>query len=210
MASLKTSGSESDTPFFVQDLFSPGFGGVYVDVGAGYPEYYSATFPLRKKGWQIIAIEPQPQMCAEFEEMGLPVLQYACTDRDIGEADFEVLDYMRGLGGSSFKVVDPQPLGRKVVTIQVQALTLNTILKRHHPDLEHIDVLGVDVECYEVFVLRGLDFERYAPDVLVIENLPRELGWLNPHQEELEELYNDFGYEVIARAGYNDVLRRVS
>lgn len=212
---ILTSGIEDHTAPMVADLFPSDYTGVYVDVGAGFPVFYSQSYHFRKLGWQVIAIEPQKNMCDEFRALGYPVLEYACFSSDIGETDFYVVDCVCGLGGSALKVVDPQPPGREVRKIRVEAYTLDTILTLYHPELESIDVLGIDVECHELSVLQGFSIERYKPTVLVIENLPTDNAddpnryrWLNLQRQQLYEYYEAKGYEIVAQAAWNEILMR--
>jgi len=193
------------------EYFPNKYQGIYVDVGAGYPIFHSNSHMFREKGWQIIAIEPQPNMCEEFRRLGYPVLEYACSATDIGETDFEVCEYCAGLGASSFKVLDKLTRETmRITSIRVQAYTLNTILQKHHPDITHIDILDVDVEYYELDVLKGLDINKYSPDVMIIENLPTDTGlYANPNRDLLYEYYDFIGYEIVAVAGgINEILRK--
>jgi FkbM family methyltransferase len=49
----------------------------------------------------------------------------------------------------------------------VQTATLNSILEAH--DIKTIDFFSLDVEGYEIEVLKGLDLKKYCPKVLLIE-----------------------------------------
>jgi FkbM family methyltransferase len=190
---------------FVTSHFPRDFKGVYVDVGAGYPESFSNSFQFRSLGWKIIAIEPQPNMCDAFRAKGYPIIQYACSDKDEGEVDFEVCGYAGGLGGSAFKVLDPQSrINYEITPIKVKAYTLTTILSDIHSEVEHIDVLDIDVEYSELKVLQGLDFEKYDPTVMSVENLPWNDVWHNPYIKELREFCISKGYKLVNTIEYNE------
>ena len=45
------------------------------------------------------------------------------------------------------------------------------MLKAYAPGLGRIDILSVDVEGWELEVLRGLTLAKYKPRVMIIENL---------------------------------------
>lgn len=201
------SGPEDQTAQAVAELFPDDFKGVYVDVGAGFPEYYSNSALFRRMGWEVIAIEPQPKMCDEFRAKGYPILQYACASEDRGLVDFEILDNTRGLAGSAFKVLDDHPRSA-IRTIKVMAFKLDTILGWTYPKLARIDVLGIDVEYYELEVLGGFDMERWKPTVLVIENLPATPPWRNQRRGELHAYYETHGYQIVAQMGWNEILVR--
>jgi len=200
--------NECKTASFAAHLFPDDYKGVYVDIGAGFPEWYSNSFPFRALGWTVIAIEPQPKMCAEFAKRGLDVLQFACSDQDKGLVDFEILNNTSGLAGSAFKVLDDHPQSL-ISTIRVKARSLTSLMDEFYPDIARIDILDIDVEYYELEVLRGVDFARFQPTVLLIENLPSDTGvWLNPHRDELYAFYEEIEYEIVGRAGFNEILTR--
>jgi hypothetical protein len=64
--------------------------GTLVEVGAAHPELFSSSAPLRRLGWSVISVEPNPEFCADFKTLGLPVLEYAATDKDIGTTTFKI------------------------------------------------------------------------------------------------------------------------
>ena len=185
--------------------FGKDYKGVYVDVGAGYPDTLSNSQQFRNFGWEVIAIEPQPGMCELFKKIGYPILQYACSDTDQGEVDFEICDYAGGMGGSAFKVLDKQSrIDYKITPIKVKAYTLTTILSDVHPEIEHIDILDVDVEYSELKVLQGLDFDKYNPTVMTIENLPYDNLFHNPYQKQVRKFCISKGYKLVETFDHND------
>jgi Methyltransferase FkbM domain len=74
---------------------------------------------------------------------------------------------------------------------------LDTILKTHAPDVEHIDILSVDVEGWELEVLDGFDFRKCRPKVLVIENLFNDPAY--------RQRINEYGYRLWRFVAPNDV-----
>jgi hypothetical protein len=60
-----------------------------------------------------------------------------------------------------------QNLGR-TYQIEVPARTLESILDEQ-ADLPEIDLLSLDVEGYELEVLKGLNIERYRPRYILVE-----------------------------------------
>jgi hypothetical protein len=54
--------------------------------------------------------------------------------------------------------------------VTVPAATLTAILRQHLPaGVAEIDLMSIDVEGHEADVLRGLDFQRYRPRIIVAE-----------------------------------------
>jgi FkbM family methyltransferase len=185
----------------IRGYFSPNYGGTLLEVGAAHPVDISISYPLRGFGWNIISVEPNPKFVEAFKAMNLPILPYAACAEDIGKTTFEVSpnlvscsaikvkDAYRGYDGwtnSSYKV------------IEVEALTLDTILQKHHPELKSIDALLVDTEGWELEVLAGFNLEKFNPKIVCLENvqsLPAYVEYMTSknykldRKEEQDEFY---------------------
>jgi FkbM family methyltransferase len=161
--------------------------GVLVEVGAARPDYLSISASFRTLGWRIIAVEPNPDFCAAHRALGHEVLEYAASDVEADNANFFVVDslgsdYMGGavsfesfsslgIQGSYADLHEKVKARTRTKVITVNVRRLDTILATHAPDVRSIDVLAVDVEGWELNVMRGLDVERYKPKVVILENL---------------------------------------
>ena len=87
-----------------------------------------------------------------------------------------------------------------VTTISVQVRRLDTILAQHAPDIGEIDVLAVDVESWELTVMRGIDLAKYRPKVVILENFRDDAGYLS--------FMRDAGYIYWKHIMLNDVYVR--
>jgi FkbM family methyltransferase len=175
--------AEGSVDRLIADRFFAGQRGVVIEVGAARPDYLSVSEYFRSLGWRVIAVEPNPKFCELHRQKGFEVLQYACGERDEDDVDFTVVDshgtnYQGGgVSFESFSSLGIKPsysklksgLDQKVIKVRLRRL--DTILREHAADIAGVDVLSVDVEGWELEVLRGLDFPRYRPKVMVIENL---------------------------------------
>jgi FkbM family methyltransferase len=176
--------AESDVDKVIQRRFFPAQGqGVFVDVGAAKPNYLSVSALYRSLGWTILAIEPNPAFAKLYRQRGHEVLEYACGSRDEDDVPFCVVnshevEYKNGRvsfeSWSSLAIKDEYAALKPdfdVTHIRVKLRRLDSILAEHARHLDHIDILSVDVEGWELEVLSGLTFSRYKPRVMVIENL---------------------------------------
>jgi FkbM family methyltransferase len=160
--------------------------GVIVDVGAAHPVLMSNSHHFRECGWTVIPVEPNPRFCAMYEERGWPVLQYAASNRDSDDVEFNVTPYLghgipdtEGMPHSSLGSrynADPADQHEK---IKVRVRKLDTLLAEHYPALTAIDVLTVDVEGWEPEVIEGINIVKLAPKVVVLEEYEgRDYGGL--------------------------------
>ena len=165
-------------------FFSDATSGVLVEVGAAHPDYLSVSASYRELGWNVISVEPNPDFCELHRAQGHEILQYACGDHDEDGVDFSVVDsggtaYRGGnvsyesfsslaIKDSYAELVDSELDIRK---IKVDLRRLDTLLEEHASSVSHIDVLAIDVEGWECEVLNGLDFDKFTPRVLIVENV---------------------------------------
>lgn len=163
--------SQTNLAKILLDHFPENYIGTLVEVGGGPPVYISISTHFRNLNWKIITIEPNPDFCQEYKRMNLDVLEYAVCESDKGETTFKISPSPEGFSALEVRYVWTGWADDKFRTINVQALTLNTILKKHHPEINEIDVLIVDTEGWELEVLQGFDLAKFNPAVICIENV---------------------------------------
>jgi FkbM family methyltransferase len=183
-------------------LFSRKQIGFYVDVGAGHPRFENDMFALYQRGWRGINIEPNHGFHAALtEERPRDTnLRVALSDR-VGRE----LTYYE-LNGSGLSTCDPeqariyQASSRSVVIREVPVTTLTSVLEE--AGVAHINILKIDVEGFEEKVLNGNDWERFRPDVVVIEATYPESPIRRP--TNILSFMEQRGYRRVHFDGLND------
>lgn len=186
-------------------------GRVCVEVGAARPDFLSVGAFFRQQGWRVLSVEPNPAYCEMHRARGHEVYQFACGDRDADGVEFYIVDShgveyqggqvsfesfsSLGIRGGYADMAEGRELG--FAKVHVQLRKLDTLLAQHAPEVRRLDLLVVDVEGWELEVLRGLDFRRHRPRVLVIENLFRDQAY--------HEFMRARGYELWRELPPNDV-----
>ena len=143
--------------------------GFYIDVGANDPVEHSVTKAFYERGWRGISIEPLPSFHQAFEEQRPHDVNLAIA---AGAADGELTLYdvpaVRGWASPEQSVAEMHRAeGHDVAELKVPVRTLASVCAEHVRGEIHF--LKVDVEGFEGEVLRGMDFARWRPWVLVIE-----------------------------------------
>lgn len=176
--------------------------GFYVDVGAWSPEVDSVTLAFYERGWSGINIEPNPVFHRQLQQQR-PRDQNLCVAVGAAE-DRLTITFFEDSGLSTF---DPalaalhQQAGRSSSVAEVRVSTLATLLEQHVPSGQQLHFLKVDIEGLEYAALRGNDWERYRPWILVVEStLP--LSRTESHAE-WEPLVLAAGYGLAYADGLN-------
>lgn len=173
--------------------------GVFVDVGANDGINQSNSLYFERKGWRGILIEPVPETyekCKQNRPLA-QVVHAACVAPDYPDTEIALIDVglMSIVDGARNSEKEKQAWIQRGEQLQqitskpclAPAKTLTSILEEQN--LSEIDILLVDVEGYESEVLAGLDFYRFRPKHIVIED---------SGTTDLENILGNFGYQVIA------------
>ena len=152
--------------------------GFFLDVGAFDGVHLSNSYMFEKLGWQGICVEPSEvnfSRCRSARPNSICVRAACVSNEDIQHVEFssEPLGLLSGIS------VDEADIRRRYARrgldypglskISVPAKTLNAILAEYAPGVTQIQFLSIDVEGTELDVLAGLDFDRFRPEILVVE-----------------------------------------
>lgn len=175
----------------VRDFFGPA-PGYFVEVGANEPEKESQSFHLEREGWTGVLIEPQPDLAEKLRKMRRSqVFEAACSSPD--RAGSRMTLYVLG----PYSSFDPNLAVtglRPEQAIEVPVRTLDDILEEAKAP-RPLDLLSVDVEGHELDVLRGFDFARWHPRLILLED---HVTSLDKHR-----FLTDAGYRLMRRTGLN-------
>lgn len=173
-----------DEQALVQQFFG-GVPGIFVDVGANDPVLNSQTYQLERLGWSGILIEPIPACAARLRaERKARVFEGACGAQE------QVMNlHIDGVYSSL--------LGAKVAVpdraTQVRVRRLDDIIS--DAGFDHVDFVSIDVEGFELDVLRGFALEQWRPKLLLIEDHVADLS--------LHRHLTARGYKLVRRTGVN-------
>ena len=176
-------------------------GGFYIDVGAYHPTADSVTRHFYDHGWHGINVEASPELFIAFEKERLRDinLQVAVSDRT-GEATFFDVEGQLSTLEPRFAGLHTES-GLAVRSYIVPTMTLTDICEAHAP--REIHFLKIDIEGYEGAAIRGMDFRRFRPWILVIESTEPN-NWAAPTYHEWDSTVRGAAYRFV----YTDVLNR--
>ena len=206
--------AEFFTDRYIRKNFFPDFSyrGCLVEVGCATPELLSMSQHFREFGWRCIGIEPNPHFVALHQARGNEVYQYAAADFDGDHHDFVVVEagpaysdhQLSAHSYSSLRIKPDYAAYRggalshfKRSNIKVRVRRLDHILEAHCPDVSKIDLLVIDVEGFEIEVMKGFTSSRYQPGVIVLENLFHDSGYTAYMQSVGYRLHRKIRYNYI-------------
>jgi len=184
--------------------------GFFVELGAYDGVRQSNTLHFERwMGWRGILIEPIPW---RYEECKLNrtnsiVLNYACVSAGspgdriemVACGPMSVVRGTRRRAGQDAEdvIAAAQSLSAEPQRVSVPTATLGSLLDECGSP--HVDLLSLDVEGYELQVLKGLDINRHRPDFILTE--------MN-HREEIEQ-YVEPWYKLVEQLTVRDALFQV-
>jgi hypothetical protein len=178
--------------------------GFYVDIGAFHPVIFSNTKYFYDQGWNGINIDANSSSIIEFDKSRCRDINVLCGVSDeYGELDYYYFgehDTINTLDKEQAYAFEKE-FKRKIQTIKKMPVQpINAILDKHCPAGQHIDFITIDVEGFEIKILKSLDFMKYGPDYFLIEALDNRDGNIEGFkQTTLYRLLKDKGYEVIGK-----------
>lgn len=148
--------------------FSGKTNGFYIDVGASWPDTYSVTKAFYDIGWRGINVEPLLEPYNRLVADRGRDINLLCA---LGDASGSAQIWVPEVDG--WATVHPDIIaslkteGHRGVYHQVPLMTLCEICEEYVE--ADIHFLKIDVEGYEQEVLRGADFRRYRPWIVLVE-----------------------------------------
>jgi FkbM family methyltransferase len=177
--------------------------GFYVDIGGGHPVYDNVSFAFYLCGWRGIVAEPNPALAA----LGRAVrprdrLHEGLCGAQAGTATLYLQREFHGLSTTIAEHAETaaRQVGRAAEPVTLPMTTLAALCQAHAP--ASFEFLKVDVEGAEADVLRGADFTRFRPKVIVVEAI-KPIS-LQPAWDEWEPLLGRHGYSHV----WDDELNR--
>lgn len=179
---FRISYAQNREDFIIKAFFPDVRDGFYIDVGASDPDEDSVTKLFYDAGWHGINIEP---LAAKIKLLNKK--RTRDTNLAIGLADQKGVMHFRqyrghGLSTFSREMMDGYEGSTNTNTaeyedVEVPVDTLKNVLKSH--DIGHIHFMKVDVEGFELNVLRGNDWKKFRPELLCIEanHISKEADW---------------------------------
>lgn len=183
--------------------------GFYVDLGAHHPIRISNTFKLYANGWTGINIDASLQAIEKLDKYRPRDVNVLAAISDVKE-EIEFFEY-QGVS-SAISTVNPSLAAKNHPNLvpqrvtRVETVTLQSVLDRFLPPGQRVDLLSIDIEGNDLKALRSLDFDKYRPELIVIE--AHDFDPANPSDSTLFQFLTKNGYTYVGFLVMNAFFRR--
>jgi hypothetical protein len=129
-------------------------------------------------------------------------LQLGCAQME-GSASYHSFDdpAYNTMNAENLEVFRSRGFPRLLLTEVVPVLRLETILEKHLPAGEKITFLSVDVESFDFEVLKSNNWDRFEPELVIVEDSSGFQNQMTP----LGEFLITKGYRPISRTRNNSI-----
>jgi FkbM family methyltransferase len=164
--------SQEGEDIVINIFFGWEFKGIYVDIGAHDPSLWSNTKLLYDIGWRGLNIDPMPGLTERFRKHRPRDI---CIEAAIDIGSDTPLHYWIFPDEPRWNCLAPaEPVNerdgqmfRPSRQIDVPVLTISEALAQ--ANLERVDLLNLDIEGGEEYILRHWPWDRYVPKVICVE-----------------------------------------
>jgi FkbM family methyltransferase len=179
----------------------------YLDIGANDPFFISNTALFYEKGCRGINVEANPLLYPKFREHRPEDinLNIGISDKE-EELDFYVMadDTLSSFSKSECDALIKS--GKKLESVQrVKLTTVSDILAKYFED-RFPDFLSIDVEGFDLQVLRSINFEKHWPKVICVEAAEYSPIGAGARRSELIDLLAIKGYYEYANTNLNAIM----
>ncbi len=201
--------SQEGEDLILRRIFGDKTDGFYVDVGAHHPTRFSNTYIFYKAGWSGINIEPNPAIQSLFlsrrrrdvmlgigiNDQATILRYYEFNDSALNTFDESLMDW---------RLKNTQYTMTGYLDIPVERL--DTVLSIYLPHGREIDFLSIDVEGFDLNVLKSNDWQRFRPKCVLIESLHSSLQQVMFSESCI--FLQSQGYELFAKT-FNSLIFRL-
>ena len=212
--SFAQSGEDMIISYLLHYLQKPITEVTYLDLGANHAKELSNTYHFYQMGAKGVLLEANPELIPELEQVRPRdiILNRAVS---LSQEEQEVSFYV--LNGDGLSTIDYQeaqqacmrnPDLRITATYQIKTIQVQEILETYF-FLQELTILSIDLEGIEEKILGQIDFERYKPWIIVLENIPyRPTLSIDEREYKGRSLLEKYGYPEYAFTGINSVFLR--
>jgi len=162
--------SKSGDDIQLYKLINKSTPGTYIDIGCWHPIKASNTYYFSLRGWKGICIDPNPEMKDLFHKLRSKDI---FINKAVSNSDKLLKYYMvdeSSMNTFDLDFIKEHQLSERIKrTIEVPSVLLKEVLTEQLTPNDRLDFFDVDVEGYDLEVLKTNDWDRYRPKIVQVE-----------------------------------------
>ena len=200
--SKKISYSQTGIDLILEKIFNHKNTGLYIDVGCNHPVYNNNTYNFYKKGWNGINIDVDSDSIKLFNYFRNKDLNInSAISSKIAEHKYYFFHSKSPLNTLDKSLANLHSVKPKEVR-SINTTTLNNVFENSRFFNSKIDFLCIDVEGHELDVIKGLNLNKYRPNVIVVEYLNKNLKKIEIKNLSLENVLSSELYKYLINYNY--------
>lgn len=146
--------------------------GFYIDIGAHHPIRFSNTYKLYLNKWSGINIDAAPGSMNLFNRIRprdinieavisntkTTVNYYIFNEPALNTISDEIAEQKSRIPGFRIEKI-----------VRMETVEINSLMEKNIPPDKRIDLLTIDIEGMDTIVLKDWNFDRYKPELIIIE-----------------------------------------
>lgn len=192
---MNKSFSQEGEDLILSQIFYGINNGFFIDIGAHHPIHYSNTYKFYLSGWKGINIDAMPGCMKEFNKVRPKDINLEIA---ISNCNSHLQYFMFEQSGVNTFSND---MAKRMVkngytplrSIEIQTIKMEEVFQKYLPENQPISFLSVDVEGYEMEVLRSNNWIDYRPKILLAESLKQN------NKKMFENIFDQNNYILIAQ-----------
>lgn len=175
--------------------------GAYVDVGSWHPVKASNSYYFYLRGWKGICIDPNPELKPLYDKFR-PKDNF--VNAGIGESGKSLEYFMlkeSSMNTFSEDFIIKHQLENKITNkITIPLYSLKEILDANLDKNDRLDFFDIDVEGFDLEVLKTNDWDLYRPKVIIIES---DISLRQDLSSEIVKYLESQNYRLIGKSVIN-------
>jgi FkbM family methyltransferase len=211
-----TSYSQFGEDIVVRELFDeiPVKYMTYLDIGANNPKFISNTYSFYESGFTGVLVEPNPYLVGKLRHVrpnDTVVNAGIGIDESVPEADFymfaEDADGLSTFSPEEAKHWESVGLDGKKHKIEriwkMPLININKVIDEYFTECP--DFVSIDVEGWDLQILKTFDFNKYCPSVFCVETLAYKKDGSTYRISEIYDFFEAKGYFSLAETYANNI-----
>lgn len=177
--------------------------GVFVDIGCWHPVKASNTYYFYLRGWKGICIDPNPELKSlyNFYRPKDTFVNCAIGLENQNLTYYQLNDSYTAMNTLNFDFIKKYNLESQIkYSLNIPIYNLKDILDKNILKGERLDFFDIDVEGFDLEVLKTNDWVKYRPKVVLIES---DLSIQNDINSDIVKYLETVDYKFVAKSVIN-------